>query len=58
VWFSVSGGKARAVARSPYRTALTLKSASKAVVVAQVRLPSARGDSRSKSILATITACP
>jgi hypothetical protein len=58
VRFSVSGGKAKAVARSPYRTTLTLKTASKAVVVAQVRLPSTRGHTRLKSIRATLTACP
>ncbi len=39
VRLSVSGGKAKSVARSPYRTTLTLKAASKAVVVARVRLP-------------------
>jgi hypothetical protein len=58
VRFSVSGGKAKAVARSPYRATLTLKAASKAVVVAQVRLPSTRGHTRSKSIRATLTTCP
>ena len=58
VRFSVSGGKAKAVARSPYRTTLTLKAAAKAVVVAQVRLPSTRGHRRSKSIRATLTVCP
>jgi hypothetical protein len=58
VRFSVSGGKAKAVARSPYRATLTLKAASNAVVVAQVRLPSTRGRTRLKSIRATLTACP
>jgi hypothetical protein len=58
VRFSVSGGKAKAVARSPYRATLTLKAASKTVVVARVRLPSTHGHSRSKSIRATLTACP
>jgi hypothetical protein len=58
VRFSVSGGKAKAVARSPYRATLTLKAASKAVVVAQVRLRSTRGHRRLKSIHATLTACP
>jgi hypothetical protein len=58
VRFSVSGGKVKAVARPPYRATLTLKAASKAVVVAQVRLPSTHGHTRSKSIRATLTACP
>jgi hypothetical protein len=58
VRFSVSGGKAKAVARSPYRATLTLKAAAKDVVVAQVRLPSTHGRARSKSIHATLTACP
>jgi hypothetical protein len=58
VRFSVSGGKAKVVARSPYRATLTLKAASKTVVVAQVRLPSTRGHTRLKSILATLIACP
>jgi hypothetical protein len=58
VRFSVSGGKAKAIARSPYRATLRLKAASKAVVVAQVRLPSARGHARLRSIRATLTACP
>jgi hypothetical protein len=58
VRFSVSGGKAKTVARSPYRATLTLKAASKAVVVAQFRLSSTRGHTRSKSIRATLTACP
>jgi hypothetical protein len=58
VRFSVSGGKAKAVARSPYRATLTLNATPKAVVVAQVRLPSPRGHTRLKSIRATITACP
>jgi hypothetical protein len=58
VRFSVSGGKAKAVARSPYRATLTLKAASKTVVVAQFRLSSTRGHTRLKSIRATLTACP
>jgi hypothetical protein len=58
VRFSVSGGKAKAVARSPYRATLTLTVAAKAVVVAQVRLPSTHGHTRSKTIRATLTACP
>ena len=58
VRFSVSGSKAKAVARAPYRATLTLKAASKVVVIAQVRLPSTRGHTRSKSIHATLTACP
>jgi hypothetical protein len=58
VRFSVSGGKAKAVARSPYRTTLTLKAAAKAVVIAQVRLPSTRGHTQSKSIRATLSECP
>jgi hypothetical protein len=58
VLFSLSGGKARAVARSPYRATLTLKAASKAVVVAQVRLAHKHGHARSKSIRATLTVCP
>jgi hypothetical protein len=58
VRFSVTGAKAKAVASSPYRATLTLKAPSKAVVVAQVRLPSRRGHTRSKLIRATLTACP
>jgi hypothetical protein len=58
VRFSVSGGKAKTVARSPYRATLTLKAASEAVVIAQVRLRSRRGHTRSKSLRATLTACP
>jgi hypothetical protein len=58
VRFAVSGGKAKAVAHSPYRTTLTLKAATKAVVVAHLRLPSSHGHTRSKSIRATLTACP
>ncbi len=58
VRLSVSGGKAKSVARSPYRTTLTLKAASKAVVVARVRLPRTHGHARSESIRATLTACP
>jgi hypothetical protein len=58
VRFSVSGGKTKAVARSPYRATLTLKAASMAVVVAQVRLPSGHGHTRSKLLRATLTACP
>jgi hypothetical protein len=60
VRFSVSGGKAKTFTRSPYRATLTLKAASKTVVVAQVRLPSTHGHGhgRSKSIRATLTACP
>jgi hypothetical protein len=58
VQFSVSGGKTKAVARSPYRATLTLKAASKAVVAARVRLPSARGHTRVKLLRATVTTCP
>jgi hypothetical protein len=58
VRLSVPGGKAKTISRSPYRTTLTLKSATTAVVVAQVRLPSTHGRTRSKSLRATLTACP
>lgn len=58
VQFSVSGGKAKTVTRSPYHATLTLKAAAKAVVVAHVRLPSTHGHARSKLIRATLTACP
>jgi hypothetical protein len=58
VRLSVSGGKTKAVARSPYRATLTLKPASKAVVVAQGRLSSKHGRTRLKSLRVTLTACP
>jgi hypothetical protein len=58
VQFSVSGGNAKTVARSPYRATLTLTAASKAVVAARVRLPSARGHTRVKLLRATLTTCP
>jgi hypothetical protein len=58
VRFSVSGGKAKAVAHAPYRATLTLKTATKAVVVAMVRLAGSHGHTRSKSIHATLTVCP
>lgn len=56
--FSVSGGKARTVARAPARTTLTLRSAGKAVVVAKVRLATGHGRTRSASIHAKLIPCP
>jgi hypothetical protein len=58
VRFSLSGSKAKAVARSPYRATLTLKAASKAMVIAQVRLSSTQGHTQVKSIRTTLTVCP
>jgi hypothetical protein len=58
VRFSVAGGKARAVARSPYRATLSLRSATKPVVVADVRLASTHGHTLSKTIRAKLIACP
>jgi hypothetical protein len=57
VRFSVAGGKARAVARSPYRATLSLRSATKPVV-ADVRLASTHGHTLSKTIRAKLIACP
>ncbi len=58
VRFSVAGGAASAVTRAPYRTNLTLRSASKSVVIAVIQLANGHGRTRSQTVRAKLSACP
>jgi hypothetical protein len=58
VRFSIAGGATRAVTRSPYGATLTLRSASKNVVVAVIQLASAHGRTRSQTVRSKLTVCP